>query len=77
MVEPHPQEGVCGDLHSIPIQEKPCLALPLLPVETSAGGSCGLITIDQGSEVPTLGTFSGTLSRKWAKVGKMGENGGK
>ena len=31
----------------------------------------------QGSEVPSLGTFSGTLSGKWAKVGKMGENGGK
>ena len=33
--------------------------------------------IFQGSEVPSLGTFSGTLSGKWAKVGKMGENGGK
>ena len=33
--------------------------------------------LDQGSEVPSLGTFSGTLSGKWAKVGKMGENGGK
>ena len=32
---------------------------------------------EQGSEVPSLGTFSGTLSGKWAKVGKMGENGGK
>ena len=31
----------------------------------------------QGSEVPSLGTFSGTLSGKWAKGGKMGENGGK
>ena len=31
----------------------------------------------QGSEVPSLGTFSGTLSGEWAKVGKMGENGGK
>ena len=31
----------------------------------------------QGSEVPSLGTFSGTLSGKWAKVGKMGGNGGK
>ena len=31
----------------------------------------------QGSEVPILGTFSGTLSGKWAKVGKMGENGEK
>ena len=30
---------------------------------------------DQGSEVPTLGMFSGTLSGKWAKVGKMGEKG--
>ena len=34
-------------------------------------------TPNQGSEVPSLGTFSGTLSGKWAKVGKMGENGGK
>ena len=31
----------------------------------------------QGSEVPSLGTFSGTLCGKWAKVGKMGGNGGK
>ena len=31
----------------------------------------------QGSEVPSLGTFSGTLPGKWAKVGKMGGNGGK
>ena len=30
----------------------------------------------QGSEVPSLGTFSGTLSGKWAKVGKMGVNEG-
>ena len=37
----------------------------------------GGITDLQGSEVPSLGTFSGTLSGKWAKVGKMGENGGK
>ena len=35
------------------------------------------MTTGQGSEVPSLGTFSGTLSRKWAKVGKMGGNGGK
>ena len=33
--------------------------------------------LNQCSEVPSLGTFSGTLSGKWAKVGKMGENGGK
>ena len=37
----------------------------------------GALPEEQGSEVPSLGTFSGTLSGKWAKVGKMGENGGK
>ena len=36
-----------------------------------------LCSLKQGSEVPSLGTFSRTLSGKWAKVGKMGENGGK
>ena len=40
--------------------------------------SCIIVaSLCQGSEVPSLGTFSGTVSGKWAKVGKMGENGGK
>ena len=39
--------------------------------------SCMKFAEYQGSEVPSLGTFSGTLSGKWAKVGKMGGNGGK